>query len=312
MLKEMRQLKMLTVNDVLAKARASGCSEDEGRTGLLDSGASHPFRQGNDAEIGSADKVKVQLANGQEIVLAQNRAGTLLASSSTPEDASTPIVPLGALVQDLNCELTWGRKKGLQIKHPVHGVIRPRVVGRCPIIGEAQALDLIRELEDQRVDELRRTTMVTQRALWMWDEKATWSQCLERFLQSGKRADQLQALEAEDSPFAALGSTTRSSMAEALVLDDRAGWNYLKALPISRRKRKQLMTRPWLVNLFSGPFPTAPELKVLEDGCVLVELDITRSRAHDLRPMHRAMRNCLPRPCGVQWLRRLPTTTMVT
>ncbi|CAE7236687.1 RE1, partial [Symbiodinium sp. KB8] len=235
-------------------------------------------------------QVKVQLANGQEIVLAQNRAGTLLASSSTPEDASTPIVPLGALVQDLNCELTWGRKKGLQIKHPVHGVIRPRVVGRCPIIGEAQALDLIRELEDQRVDELRRTTMATQRALWMWDERATWSQCLERFLQSGKRADQLQALEAEDSPFAALGSTTRSSMAEESVLDDRAGWNYLKALPISRRKRKQLMTRPWLVNLFSGPFPTAPELKVLEDGCVLVELDITRSRAHDLRHMHGAYR----------------------
>ncbi|CAE7296882.1 RE1 [Symbiodinium sp. KB8] len=290
MLKEMRQLKMLTVNDVLAQARTSGCNNDGGRTGLLDSGASHPFRQGTDVELGSADKVKVQLANGQEIVLAQNKAGTLLASSSTSDDASTPIVPLGALVQDLNCELTWGRRRGLEIKHPVHGAIRPRVVGRCPIIGETQALDLIRELEDQRVDELRRTTMSTQRALWLWDEKATWSRCLERFLQDGTRVQQLQALEAEDSPFAGLDASTKSALAEELVLNNKAGWNYLKALPISRRKRKQLMTSQWIVNLFAGPNPAAQEFKVLEDGCVLVEIDIARSRAHDLRKSHGAYR----------------------
>ena len=290
MLKEMRQLKMLTVNDVLAQARTSGCNNDGGRTGLLDSGASHPFRQGTDMELGSADRVKVQLANGQEIVLAQNKAGTLLASSSTPDDVSTPIVPLGALVQDLNCELTWGRRRGLEIKHPVHGTIRPRVVGRCPIIGEAQALDLIRELEDQRVDELRRTTMSTQRALWLWDEKATWSKCLERFLQDGARVQQLQALEAEDSPFAGLDASTKSALAEELVLNNKAGWNYLKALPISRRKRKQLMTSRWIVNLFAGPNPAAQEFKVLEDGCVLVEIDIARSRAHDLRKPHGAYR----------------------
>ena len=150
----MRQIKMLTLGDVMAKARASG-SDEEGRTGLLDSGASHPSRQATFEEVDKAEKVKVQLANGEEVTLAQNQAGTLLATRSTPDDASTPIVPLGSRVQDLNCELTWGRRRGLEIHHPIHGTIRPRVVGRCPIIGETQALDLIKELEDQRIDEPR-------------------------------------------------------------------------------------------------------------------------------------------------------------
>ena len=65
-----------------------------------------------------------------------------------------------------------------------------------------------------------------------------------------------------------LDGAVKAALAEDLRLDNKAGWNYLKALPLSRRKRKQLMAGQWIVNLFAGPFPTTPEFKVLEDVCV--------------------------------------------
>ena len=89
----------------------------------------------------------------------------------------------------------------------------------------------------------------------------------------------------------------KGAMAEDLVLDQKAGWNYLgeegrgggqgrragKALPVSRRRRKLLMASEWVINLFAGPSDGTAELKVLEDGCVMIEIDIVRSKAFDLR-----------------------------
>ena len=283
MLKELRQIRMITVKDVEATAKSLGMEPETGRSGLLDSGASHAYRQGTEEEINGADRVRVQLANGDCVTLAQNRAGTLLATKAAPEDDALPIVPLGSLVQDLNCELTWGRKRGLEIKHPIHGTIRPRVIGKCPLIGETQPLQLIKELEEKRVEELQRSTAAMQRALWMWDQEATWARHLHAFLKGGGRTSQLKALDAEDSPFHALSSTAKGTMAEDLVLDQKAGWNYLKALPVSRRKRKLLMASEWVINLFAGPSDGTAELKVLEDECVMIEIDIVRSKAFDMR-----------------------------
>ena len=129
MLKEMRQLKMLSLRSTEVENMASfhHCNHQDGRSGLLDSGASHAFRVARDEEVEAAAKVKVQLANGAEVTLAQHRRGTLLATSATSGEA-VPIVPLGSLVQDLGCDLTWTRRRGLEIKHPNHGVIKPRVV----------------------------------------------------------------------------------------------------------------------------------------------------------------------------------------
>ena len=115
-------------------------------TGLLGSGASHPCRVALQEELETAKRVRVQLADGGEVVLAQNRGGTLLAAAPKEGDSATPIVPLGALVQDLGCDVSWTRKRGLEIRHPEHGVIKPKVVGPCPVVGEACALDLIKEL----------------------------------------------------------------------------------------------------------------------------------------------------------------------
>ena len=117
MLKEMRQLRMLTMEDINAQARALGMEPETGKSGLLDSGASHAFRAGSKEEVDSANRARVQLATGDYVTLAQNRGGTLLATKSTDQDMACPIVPLGSLVQDLNCELTWGRRRGLEIVH---------------------------------------------------------------------------------------------------------------------------------------------------------------------------------------------------
>ena len=284
MLKEMRQLKALSLSSTRVDNMASfhHCNPHDGRSGLLDSGASHAFRVAEPEEVDAAPKVKVQLANGAEVTLAQNLGGTLLATSATSGEA-VPIVPLGSLVQDLGCDLTWTRRKGLEIKHPSHGVIRPRVVGKCPLVGEACALDLIRELEELRVAELEMATTRTANAIWSWDAEQDWAAHLESFLSRGDRGSQLLALSAEDSPFRALTDSQRASLAEEIVLTDKAGWDYLKAFPVSRQRRKRMMTTKWVVHLYAGPGKGAdPILKELDDGRVLLELDITRSKAFDM------------------------------
>ena len=66
----------LSSTQVENRALGSGCDPRTGRTGLLDSGASHPYREATDHELEEADRVTVQLADGKEIVLGQNSSGT--------------------------------------------------------------------------------------------------------------------------------------------------------------------------------------------------------------------------------------------
>ena len=295
-LKEMRQLKAasLSVKDVNKMVKAVGCDPITGRSGLLDSGASHPFRTASEGEVSKANRVRVQLANGSEVVLAQNQAGTLLAVSPGEGDETAPIVPMGSLVQDLGCELSWTRKGGLKITHPVHGTIRPHIVGSCPLVGEACALDLIKELEESRVRALRETTLTTASALWTWDQAKPWAQHLENFVKTGTRATQLMALDAEDSPLRHLDARIKATLAEEIDLSTRAGWSYLKALPLSRHKRRRMMTQPWVVHLYAGKGKGLdPILKEVEDGKILVEIDIEKSKAFDMRKVAGAYRAIL-------------------
>ena len=137
----------LSVKDVEKTVKAVGCEPTTERSGLLDSGASDPFRTASEGEVKQANRVRAKLANGSEVALAQNHAATLLTVSPGDGDETAPIEPIGSLVQDLGCELSWTRKGGLKITHPVHGVLRPHIVGCCPLVGEACALDLIKELD---------------------------------------------------------------------------------------------------------------------------------------------------------------------
>ena len=293
MLKEIRQLKMLSLSQVEKCARELGCDPIEGRTGLLDSGASHPYREATNEELDAAHRVQVQLADGREVCLAQNASGTLLVQASRSGASSGPIVPLGALVQDLGCQVSWTRRGGLTIRHPEHGIIKPTMVGRCPVVAETQALDLIYEIECEKLRELRAATKASAKSLWMWATDKPWAQHLEAFVREGGRAHQLQAMGAMGSPFLGWSELDKSLISESIDLGDKAGWIYLRALPGSRQRRKRLMSMPWVVHLFSGPgHAVDPLFRELDDGRVLVQIDINRSKSEDLSMIAGAYR-CL-------------------
>ncbi|CAE7828798.1 RE1 [Symbiodinium sp. CCMP2592] len=265
MLKEIRQLKMLaySTTDVENRAVGSGCDPRTGRTGLLDSGASHPFREATETELDDAARVRVQLADGKEVVLAQNSSGTLLTRKSGG-DSSGPIVPLGALVQDLGCQISWTRRGGLTIRHPEHGLIRPTVFGRCPVVAEHQALDFIYEIECEKLRRSHgRDTLRTSFELEAVELNfELWFQRAHHFHRS---------------------EMDRSLAAEHVNLDDKSGWAYLRALPGSRQRRKRMMSSPWVLHLYAGPGKGVdPAFRELDDGRVLVQVDINRSKAEDM------------------------------
>ena len=110
----------------------------------------------NQGEVRNAQTVKVQLADGKEVLLSQSRAGTLMPVASSPDENVAPIVPLRDLVQTLGCDVSWTRREGLVVKHPVHGRMSTQVSGKCPIIGETSALELISEIETQKLKESER------------------------------------------------------------------------------------------------------------------------------------------------------------
>ncbi|CAE7746100.1 RE1 [Symbiodinium necroappetens] len=234
MLKEIRQLKTmsLTITQVQNQAVGVGCSPSTGRTGLLDSGASHPFREATEDELQDATQVTVQLAGGREAVLAQGKSGTLL-TKKTKDECSSPIVPLGALVQD-----------------------------------DARSLPSHR---------------ATAKALWMWDVKKKWAQHLSDFVGTGGRVPQLAAMSSEGSPFTQWTDLEKSLLTENVELTDKAGWSYMRAIPGSRQKRKRMLSLPWVIHLYSGPGKGLdPAFLELDDGKVLVQVDINRSKAEDM------------------------------
>ena len=93
------------------------------RMALLDSGATHPFKSTSPEEDERSRMVEVTLADGNSVTLRQNPAGTLMparGSDLAKGGATTTIVPLGTLVQELGCSISWDRR-GLRVRHPEHG-----------------------------------------------------------------------------------------------------------------------------------------------------------------------------------------------
>ena len=86
----------------------------------------------------------------------------------------------------------------------------------------------------------------------------------------------------------------KAALAEGVELSQRAGWDYLKAFPISRQKRKRMLASEWAAHLYSGQGKGAdPILKELEANVVLVEIDITKSLSFDLTKMSGVYRGLL-------------------
>ncbi|OLQ10709.1 Retrovirus-related Pol polyprotein from transposon TNT 1-94 [Symbiodinium microadriaticum] len=259
----------------------------QARTALLDSGASHAFRPLREGEMETTTPIKVELAGGQETWLRQTKAGTLVPSSQDDGGQVGSIVPLGALVQQLNCTLAWTKDDGLIINHPSCGKITAQTVGNCPVIPEGQALRLIAELEEARVSELEGHVMDGQLRILNWDlnELRSWENAMAAYVATGKRHSGLEALMMPSSPFGQVDASIRSLMVDDVDLTDQAGWNYLKAMPLRRAMRKRLHQTSWIVHLYAGPYDKKSDnLKVTErNGVTVLELDILRSSLFSLR-----------------------------
>ena len=99
----------------------------------------------------------------------------------------TVIVPLGSLVQELGCSVNWTRR-GLEVIHPVYGVLTTHVSGACPFIGEARALELIGELENRKLEQLKVSMLETQLRLCGIEAQRTYGTHLAEYRRTGDRA----------------------------------------------------------------------------------------------------------------------------
>ena len=82
--------------------------------GLIDSGATHPLRPRRPGECDTTYKrVSVTLANGETTCLQVTPGGIMVTDRHDVE----PILPMGQLVQDLQCQVTWADGV-LKVMHP--------------------------------------------------------------------------------------------------------------------------------------------------------------------------------------------------
>ena len=128
-------------------------------TALLDSGATHAVIPYN-PQLNNLERVPVTLAGDSREEWWRTQGGTLvvppMSGQGTNEPKGQTILPLGALVEQLGCRVTWSKRQGLKVTHPSLGVLRTGVSSNtCPYLQEGQALQLIAELEANRLDGLR-------------------------------------------------------------------------------------------------------------------------------------------------------------
>ena len=283
--------------------RATGM--DQHGLALLDSGASHPFRNpSNPTELSEANKVNVELAGGRMVELKQTHSGTLLKADG--EGPQAPIVPLGSLVQQLGCSITWSRRQGLKVVHPQHGVLKVRMKGNCPMISELEALRLITEIEEKNLGQLQQNTV---RSLWSSCSPSTsptlsWSAALNAYVNTGIKGYAYSALMDPSCPIALETETERFSFVgpSDLDLSDSVGMDYLKSLPVNRKMRRRLKTSRWIVHLYDGKNDIAKEaLKKMEtDEVVVLEIDIQSSRMFNMKGWSNTMRALLWASCRGQ------------
>ena len=166
----------------------------ETKMALVDSGATHPLRLGSTDEWAGADEVDVVVAGDEVQRMRQTTAGTLLLEPNTSK--AQTILPVGSLVSVLGYELVWTRKRCV-LKAPDGREIALRVSSGCPEVNEATALQLIAEIEQEKVALLARNTEDTQ--LTLARARAVqldpcWERSMRDYIGKGKFEDGFSAL----------------------------------------------------------------------------------------------------------------------
>ncbi|CAE7436865.1 unnamed protein product [Symbiodinium sp. CCMP2592] len=236
------------------RALGEGKESDSG-VALLDSGATHaviPFHE----RLRNLEKVPVTLAGDEKQEWLRTQGGTLVVPPDPLAPAGRPvqtILPLGALVESLNCQVHWSKRKGLRVVHPTLGVLTTRISDNtCPYVAEDQALRLISELEDQRLEGFKQRVQNLECHLEAYDKPIEPTESMLRFARTGDRLDALRAFLVQ--PHLGFPEDLKVSLAEQVPIDtpgsDKA---LLKLLPLKRSARRSLLdSSQWVVHLCSG------------------------------------------------------------
>ena len=255
---------------------------DSSGYGLLDSGASHAMRLAQDNEYEEGSSVHVTLAGEDVREMRQNLQGTVLVENDG-SSAVQPIVPLGAVIEELGCHLHW-HKGSFQLRHPTKGIMPVRLVNNCPEIKVKDALSLIKELENKHMKTLcnQVSSLKARLEVLRKEERRSWDELLKEFVATGAQSLLLRMV--LTCPCTReLPTDVQAMISEGF--DKEKGIDYLKRLPLTRRKRKLLMASDnWVVCLNVGAEETPREYfdVVSKKGKVVLDVYTPKSRLWDI------------------------------
>ena len=221
-------------------------------------------------EWDEAVEVQVSLAGDNSTLMRLTQSGTLLLPSLERAGSVQPIVPMGAVIEQLGYSLVWSA--GSCKLYPPHGKpLRLRVKNGCPEVVESQALTLISRLEEHKlVEELRRRTeqgkdRIRQAKLAM--DKTWWDHLVDYV----------------SSPNTGSGQMAVSTAPFFQEVPDKALQGILPPQGVDAERRKALhQSKNWVVHLFAGAKSHKPLMKLESDDTVVLELDIQRSAAQNV------------------------------
>ena len=263
------------------KLRAASAVEQASLNGLLDSGASHPMRSATTEEYEAGHPVAVTLAGEDVKVLKQYAKGTVLIQSEEGQTVQ-PIIPLGSVIEDLGCSLHW-KRGSLQLLHPQRGVMKVKLINNCPEINAKDAHALIKELETKHLASLsdQVESLSARLEVMRKEEKKTWFELMDDYIKTGSQATLLKVV--LTCPFTSdLPEDVQAMLAEGFEVDQ--GKQYLKWLPLTRRKRKALMTHDrWVVLLRSEENKGNDDLVdvIPKGGKIVLEVNTRGSKLWD-------------------------------
>ena len=250
--------------------------------GLLDSGASHAMRMATPDEYHKGMPIRVTLAGEDVKEMKQNLQGTVLVQEEGMK--VQPIVPLGSIIEELNCNLQW--KKGeLKLQHPSRGFLKVKLNNNCPEVSAKDAYALIKELEQKQVAQLSAQvdSLSARLEVMRAEERRSWNELIKDYAMTGRRSTLLRAVML--CPFTKdLSEDVQAMIVEGFEMND--GEKYLKRLPLTRRQRKSLLaSKQWVVHLSSGdefgdkdPFNVIPKA-----GKTILEINVKNSKHWNLQ-----------------------------
>ena len=253
-------------------ARELGLGPEEGfrpiASALLDSGARHSPK----INVSGMKRWRFRFpwrATIQHVCASRSQA--LCYSRRSRAGSVQPIVPMGAVIEQLGYSLVWSAGS-CKLYPPA---LRLRVKNGCPEVVESQALTLISRLEEhklEQVEELKSRTeqgkdRIRQAKLAM--DKTWWDHWVDYVSSPNTGSGQMAVSTApffQEVPDKAL-----QGILPPQGVDVEPFWDAIKrALPhLNRRRRKALhQSKNWVVNLFAGVKSHKPLMKLESDDTV--------------------------------------------